>query len=151
MAFIICIHRKDVIEVPVNTRLTVTHINTHNAHCGVTDMSLPKWHKLNPISLRAIAQLLAVTEDPRHWAVASGYASWLDSGLLSLGAIDCVSNSPAGEAHHTSRPPLSNRLEWSHWVMAPAVATPRLETLASVLRMVRALSYYRCHSSRGNQ
>lgn len=104
------IHSKDVKDVPVNTRLTVTHTNTHNnnknTHCGVNDMSLPKWHKLSPINLQATAQLLAVTEDPRHWAVARGYAAWFDSGLLSLGANASVSNSPAGTAHHTSRPPI---------------------------------------------
>ena len=30
--------------------------------CGVNDMSLSKWHKLNPIIFCASAQLLAVTE-----------------------------------------------------------------------------------------
>lgn len=117
------IQRKDVIDVLVNTLLTVTHTHTHTGHTlwcewHLSGLSGINW---NPISFWASAQLLAVTEDSRHQAVAFTYVTLLESGLLSLGAMVSVSNSPAGGAHHTSRPPLSNKLEWSHWVIAPAV------------------------------
>lgn len=86
-----------------------------------------------PVAFGASAQLLAVTEDPRHRGVACGYVTQLNTVLLSLGAG--VSNRPAGTARHTSRPPLSNLAEGRQWVTAPAVATPCPERLASVLQM----------------